>query len=168
MAFQTGKDLQRAQLILIFPSGSYLKKQNENGRCSITVRTAYLNTVLWFPPCIHFSAFKYQHDRYLCVATPSELLRLKCSRLAHKRQKDLRAESEQKAKRLGQPRDRNLATSLLDQEFSKENMKICRVGSTTLLHVDFLGQLTALLSYSVPGRWTASRDNTVMQGYLLF
>lgn len=40
MAFQTGKDLQRAQLMLTFPSGSYLKG-NENVHCSITVKTAY-------------------------------------------------------------------------------------------------------------------------------
>ena len=40
MAFQTGKDLQRAQLMLIFPSGSYLK-ENEIVHCNITVRTAY-------------------------------------------------------------------------------------------------------------------------------
>lgn len=40
MAFQTGKDLQRAQLMLTFPSGSYLK-ENENVHCSITVKTAY-------------------------------------------------------------------------------------------------------------------------------
>lgn len=68
MAFQTGKDLQRAQLTLTFPSGSYLK-ENENVHCSITVRTAYSK---------HYSAFHSasislhnhnQHYRYFTFGT---------------------------------------------------------------------------------------------------
>lgn len=126
MAFQTGKDLQRAQLMLTFPSGSYLK-ENENVHCSITVKTAYSKQYCAFHSASISLRNHNHHHRYFACGSSLRIAGVTVLKFSpHKIEgfgSRLKKEGRKTWTLKGQARDKNLAKSLLDQEFCKGNIK---------------------------------------------